>query len=1067
MNRFSLVVTAAVVTAAVVVAAPPAPVTALAYRTDGSLLAAGSRGTVVLIDPTTGEAIGELTGQTQRVTALAFSHGGLLAVASGEPGISGLIGLYDATTPTVGKPLASIAAHKDIIYALAFSPDGKTLASAGYDRTIKLWDVTTATTPNLRQTLTDHSDAVYALAWNPKGTLLASGAADRAVKVWDVSTGKRLYTLSDPTDWVYTVAWNPAGTHLTAGGADKSIRTWEAGAKGGKLIRSAFAHDRAVTRLVYAPDGATLYSVGEDRVVKAWDAAKLTEVKVFPAQPDQVLAVALRPDGKQLALGGFDGSVVLFDTASGTAKPLSLTKAANAPRRRPNTAPPKQPESPPKPTRPEIKSLSPNSAPRGTTTRVTFTGTNFGASPKVRSEPAGLTVKPVPAGHAPTQFAADVTIPEQTQPGPFELVVTSDSGESNKARFWVDRFPSTATVGRADSVHSAMVVTTPVTIAGTLDRAGDVDYFRFTATVGQEIGVQVQPSDKAKLDPVVTLTDGSGHVMAEGANGALGYVCPTPGAYVLSVRDREYRGGAALAYRMHVGPTPVVTGVFPLGVARGVETLVNVRGVNLGRVGGLDVRVKPTADAAIGSKLRVPLAIKGDEPVGATEVTVGEFHSVNISADGRATLPAVPGTADGVLAKPGEAHTIRFAAKKGHALIVETQAARLGSPVDSFVEILDATGKPISRATLRCTTKTFTTFRDNDSNTSGIRLEYWNELAMDDLLYVGGELTRIRELPKGPDDDCQFYAEDGKRLGFLGTTPTFHYLGSSMYKVEVHPPGSVFPPNGMPVFSLYYRNDDGGPGYGKDSAIFFDPPADGDYLARVSDSSGVGGPAHAYRLTVRPPRPDFTVKFTPTAPKVWKGGAVPVTITASRLDGFEGPIRVQFEGLPAPLHAPSTIIDARQQTTAVALAADAGAVSGAGTPLRLVARATIGGREVIREATGSTPTLAEPGDLVTTVSSSELTIRPGTESRLTVRVERRDGHAGRVPLDVRGLPHGVRVLNIGLNGILILPGATEREIVVYAEPWVKPTDRPFVVLARSERKGTEHAAPAVVLKVRQ
>ena len=75
---------------------------------------------------------------------------------------------------------------------------------------------------------------------------------------------------------------------------------------------------------------------------------------------------------------------------------------------------------------------------------------------------------------------------------------------------------------------------------------------------------------------------------------------------------------------------------------------------------------------------------------------------------------------------------------------------------------------------------------------------------------------RILALPKNPDDDCQFYQVGGQRVGFLGTTPAHHSLGSPMYKVEVHPPGTTFPPNGLPVFTLDYRNDDGGPGYGKD-----------------------------------------------------------------------------------------------------------------------------------------------------------------------------------------------------------------------------------------------------------
>ena len=82
-----------------------------------------------------------------------------------------------------------------------------------------------------------------------------------------------------------------------------------------------------------------------------------------------------------------------------------------------------------------------------------------------------------------------------------------------------------------------------------------------------------------------------------------------------------------------------------------------------------------------------------------------------------------------------------------------------------------------------------------------------------------------------------------------------------------------------------------------------------------------------------------------------------------------------------------------------------------------------------------------------------------------MKIERRNGFKGRVPLEVRGLPHGVRVLDIGLNGILITEREPSAEVVIYAEPWVKPMDHPFVVLAKREGKNTEHAARSVLLKV--
>src|SRR4029079_2933270 len=116
-------------------------------------------------------------------------------------------------------------------------------------------------------------------------------------------------------------------------------------------------------------------------------------------------------------------------------------------------------------------------------------------------------------------------------------------------------------------------------------------------------------------------------------------------------------------------------------------------------------------------------------------------------------------------------------------------------PVDPVIEILDSQGKPVPRALLRATAKTFTVFRDHDSSGPGIRIETWNDLAIDDYLYVGGELMRIVALPKNPDDDCPFYQVAGRRVGYLATTPTHHAQGSPMYKVEAHPPGKSFPPN--------------------------------------------------------------------------------------------------------------------------------------------------------------------------------------------------------------------------------------------------------------------------------
>jgi hypothetical protein len=204
-----------------------------------------------------------------------------------------------------------------------------------------------------------------------------------------------------------------------------------------------------------------------------------------------------------------------------------------------------------------------------------------------------------------------------------------------------------------------------------------------------------------------------------------------------------------------------------------------------------------------------------------------------------------------------------------------------------------------------------------------------------------------------------------------------------------------------------------------------------------------------------------------SATSAWKGGAVPVGVTVNRLDGFDGPVALALEGLPAGFSAPETFIEAGQTTTAFALFTAPTATVPAKPQFKLVAKAAIAGKDVTREAAGTLPKAIDVGDIVTTVREKEITIRPGKETRFTVDIARQGKFAGRVPVEVRGLPHGVRVLNVGLNGILVTERDTSREVVLYAEPWVKPMEHPIVVLAKREGKNTEHAAKSVLLKVRE
>jgi hypothetical protein len=1035
-------------------------VAALAYHPDGKRLAAGLHREVVFIDAASGAVLGKLAGQTEQVTALAFSRDGkTLAVASGAPAVSGEIRVY-AVPPTglpAEKPTFTLTAHKDVLFALTFSPDNKTLASSGYDRLIRLWDVTQGKEVRM---LKDHSDTVYGLAFNQDGSLLASASADRAVKVWEAGTGRRLYTLAESTDWVYALVWSPDGKHFAGAGVDQSIRVWAATASAGKLVHSAYAHEAPVLRLAYSSDGKTLYSLGEDRVLKSWDTATMRERTVYPKLPETPLSLAVRPDRKQLAVGRYDGVLALLDEPTGKVEKQPL---------------------PVKPKPAQLNKLTPNFGLRGAAVRITLEGQHLDGVSGVSANHAGVAVKLLTEGRTATALPVEIKFPGDAQSGAYTFTAKNAAGDSNAVTFFVDPYATSAEQEPNDTPGTGQKLALPASIAGSLGRAGDVDYFRFEAKEKQEIGVQAAVAPGAQFEPVLQLLNGEGKVVAEG-NGVLGHVCPTAGTYILGIRDREFRGGG-MEYRLHVGDLPVVTTLFPLGLERGREAEVSrsgpeerlrratdpiyirIDGVNLGEL--KPIRVK--APDAPGSRVPVAIPTSRGLALGVPSLVVGEFpEQSRFTNAGLEQTVGVPGTANGRILHGGATDTWTFPAKKGQRLIVEVAGRRLGTPLDSFIEILDAQGKPVPRATLRCVARTYTTFRDHDSAGPGIRLEQWNDFAMKDYALIGDELVRIRELPKGPDDDCQFFSVSGQRVGQLDTTPTHHAMGVPMYRVAIHPPGAKFPPNGLPVVTLFYRNDDGGPGYGKDSRLFFDPPADGNYRVRIGDSRNQGGPNYAYRLTVRPPRPSFTIGFNPTQPSVWRGGAIPITVTANRTDGFDGPIDIQFENLPAGFSAPNCRIGASDNSTAVGLlaAADAKAPT-AGPAPKISARAKIDGQDVVREAAGQLPKLIEGGEIATTTEQGEVTIKPGAEAHLVVKIDRKNGFKGRVPLEVRGLPYGVRVLDIGLNGILVIPSETQRTVAIYCEPWVEEMERSFVVLARHEGKGTEHAAKSVVLKIKK
>jgi WD40 repeat protein len=159
---------------------------------------------------------------------------------------------------------------------VAFSPDGKLLASASWDMTVKLWN---AGSGAALQTLESHSSSVNAVAFSPDGKLLASASRDMTVKLWDADSGTALQTLEGHSDLVSAVAFSPDGKLLASGSRDKTVKLWDAGS--GAALQTLEGHSDSVSAVAFSPDGKLLASAYGDKTVKLWDAGSGTALQTL------------------------------------------------------------------------------------------------------------------------------------------------------------------------------------------------------------------------------------------------------------------------------------------------------------------------------------------------------------------------------------------------------------------------------------------------------------------------------------------------------------------------------------------------------------------------------------------------------------------------------------------------------------------------------------------------------------------------------------------------------------------------------------------------------------------